>query len=123
MRVLLDTHTFLWFVNDEPQLSDIAKSMIESDVDVWVSAASLWEIAIKVGNNKLTLVKPFYEFISEQIQVNEMDILQISLHHLNEIPKLPYHHRDPFDRLLIVQAQVEKVPIVGIDSVFDSYGK
>ncbi|AFY62382.1 type II toxin-antitoxin system VapC family toxin [Synechococcus sp. PCC 6312] len=122
MRILLDTHTFLWFVNNDPQLSSVAKSLIESDVNIWVSVASLWEIAIKVSISKLTLPKPFNEFIPLQLQNNEMDILPIAIPHLNAISTLPSQHRDPFDRLLITQSLVEQVPLVSADVVFDLYG-
>lgn len=121
MKILLDTHAFLWFVNDDAQLSSTARNLIESDTDVWVSMASLWEIAIKVSINKLTLPQPFNEFISQQIQTNEMDILSISLAHLNHLLTLPLHHRDPFDRLLIAQSQVEKVSLVSLDAIVDRY--
>lgn len=122
MRVLLDTHTFLWFVNDDPQLSPIAKNLLESDADVWVSIASLWEIAIKVNIGKLTLPKPFNEFISQQIQSNEIDVLAIAITHVSEISTLPSHHRNPFDRLLIAQSMIEQVPLISVDVIFDRYG-
>jgi PIN domain nuclease of toxin-antitoxin system len=121
MRFLIDTHTFLWFVNDSNELSDLAKSLLESETDLYLSSASLWEIAIKLSSKKLTLTRPFNLFISEQLQVNEIEILVPDIQHFEVISHLPFHHRDPFDRLIIAQAIVEKIPIISIDSLFDSY--
>jgi PIN domain nuclease of toxin-antitoxin system len=122
MKILLDTHTFLWFVNDSVQLSLEAKSLLESEVDLYLSIASFWEIAIKVRTGKMTLPKPFDEYLPQQIQLNEIEVLQIDLRHLNVITTLPLHHRDPFDRLLIAQAMVEQATIVSADVAFDQYG-
>ena len=122
MQLLLDTHTFLWFVNDSPQLSVTAKILIESDVDLWVSMASLWEIAIKVSIGKLTISGPIEEFIPQQVAANDIEILPIEFSHIIAIASLPFHHRDPFDRLLIAQSLIENVAIVSADSTFDSYG-
>jgi PIN domain nuclease of toxin-antitoxin system len=121
MRVLLDTHTFLWFTTNSPQLSLSAKSLIESDVDLWLSIASLWEIAIKVNTGKMTLPQLFDDFLPQQIRVNEIEVLPIDFRHLSVIATLPLHHRDPFDRLLISQAMVERVAIVSADTMFDQY--
>jgi PIN domain nuclease of toxin-antitoxin system len=122
MKILLDTHTFLWFVNDSVQLSLEAKSLLESEVDLYLSIASFWEIAIKVRTGKMTLPKPFDEYLPQQIQLNEIEVLQIDLRHLNVITTLPLHHRDPFDRLLIAQVMVEQATIVSADVAFDQYG-
>jgi PIN domain nuclease of toxin-antitoxin system len=122
MRLLIDTHTFLWFINDSSQLSTIAKTLLESDADLWISIASLWEIAVKVSIGKLTLPQPFDAFIPLQLQTNKIEVLQIAIPHLNTVSTLPLHHRDPFDRLLIAQALVEQVPIIGGDTIFDDYG-
>ncbi|NET57989.1 MAG: type II toxin-antitoxin system VapC family toxin [Symploca sp. SIO2E6] len=121
MKLLLDTHTFLWFINDSPQLSKDAKNLLESEADLLLSVASLWEIAIKVSIGKLSLPDRYDKFIPQQLTVNEIEILPISMVHLAMVAKLPFHHRDPFDRLLIAQAMVEQVSIVSIDVVFDSY--
>ncbi|MBI1745770.1 MAG: type II toxin-antitoxin system VapC family toxin [Acidobacteria bacterium] len=122
MKFLLDTHTFLWFVNDDPQLSVDAKNLLESDVDLLLSLASLWEIAIKVSIGKLALPDSYDKFIPQQVALNDVQILPIGLAHLGSVATLPFHHRDPFDRLLIAQAMVEKVSIVSADAVFDRYG-
>lgn len=121
MRLLLDTHAFLWFIDDNPRLSAKAKLLIESDADLLLSAASLWEIAIKVSLGKLTLAHPFDVFLPEQLTKNAVEILPISLAHLGAVAALPFRHRDPFDRLLAAQASVEGTPIVSADPVFDAY--
>jgi PIN domain nuclease of toxin-antitoxin system len=122
MKVLLDTHAFLWFVNDDPQLSLAAKTLMESEVDLLLSVASLWEIAVKVSIGKLDLPKSFDSFIPEQLQINEIEVLPIELRHLSMVASLPLYHRDPFDRLLISQSMVEELSIISTDKVFDRYG-
>ncbi len=121
MKILLDTHIFLWFINNDPQLSPTAKTLLESDVDLVLSAASLWEISIKVSIGKMTLPKPFEIFIPEQIQQNQIEILPIEINHLTHVSTLPFHHKDPFDRLLISQSFAEGIPIVSVDTMFDQY--
>ncbi|WP_017294268.1 type II toxin-antitoxin system VapC family toxin [Geminocystis herdmanii] len=121
MQFLLDTHTFLWFVNESDEIPEHLFNLLESDVDLLLSIASLWEIAIKVSINKLTLPKNYHEFISEQIKINDIEILPISLSHLNIITTLPLHHKDPFDRLIIAQAIEKNITIISKDSVFNSY--
>jgi PIN domain nuclease of toxin-antitoxin system len=120
-KLLLDTHTFLWFIDDSPQLSVRAKSLLESDNDLLLSVASLWEIAIKYSLDKLKLPTMYEMFIPQQLTVNDVEVLPISLPHLAAVSVLPRHHRDPFDRLLIAQAIVENVAIVSVDSAFDAY--
>jgi PIN domain nuclease of toxin-antitoxin system len=121
MRILIDTHIFLWFINNDPQLSPTTKKLLESDVELLLSVASLWEIAVKVSTGKMTLPKPFEIFIPEQLQQNEIAILPIEIDHVTYITTLAFHHRDPFDRLLIAQSIVEGIPIVSVDGAFDSY--
>src|ERR1051325_9773709 len=103
MKLLLDTHTFLWFIEDNPRLSTTAKNQLESDIDLLVSVGSLWEMAIKVNIGKLTLSQPFEVFIPEQLSRNAIEVLPITLEHLALVSALPLYHRDPFDRLLIAQ--------------------
>ncbi|NJK61205.1 MAG: type II toxin-antitoxin system VapC family toxin [Oscillatoriales cyanobacterium SM2_1_8] len=122
MKILLDTHTFLWFINDSPELSSSAADLLESDVDLLLSTASLWEIAIKVSLNKLALPDNYEQFIPQQITLNNIEILTITFDHLTVVSKLPFHHRDPFDRLLIAQSMSENLQIVSVDSRFDRYG-
>lgn len=122
MQLLLDTHSFLWFIAGSPELSATAKSLIEDDDNnSLLSVASVWEIAIKLSLGKLTLEKPFEDLIPQQIVENAITLLNISIPHTVIVTTLPFHHRDPFDRLLIAQAKVEKIPIVSRDEVFDIY--
>ena len=101
----------------------VAKSVINDPVnDVLVSIVSLWEIAIKTSLGKLAIPQPFAEFIPKQIFENQFDILSISIEHLAQVTTLPFHHRDPFDRLLIAQSLTENISIVGRDPVFETYG-
>ena len=121
MKLLLDTHTFLWFIDDSPRLSTPAKSYLESDAELLLSTASLWEIAIKISIGKLDLGRPFNVFIPEQLAFNSITELPINLKHLGVISALAFPHRDPFDRLLIAQAMTESLPIVSADAAFDLY--
>lgn len=122
MRLLLDTHTFIWFVTDSPQISITAKTLIEEEYNQkLLSVASIWEMAIKYSLGKLSFELPFMSFITSQMQQNSMELLNIQVEHINVVANLPLHHRDPFDRLIISQAKVEQIPIVGRDKVFDSY--
>mgnify|MGYP003382136917 FL=1 len=122
MKLLLDTHTFLWFIDDNPRLSSTTQNLLESEVDLLLSIASLWEITIKVGLGKLTLPVPFHSFIQQHIIHNEIELLPIQLEHLETLVTLPFYHRDPFDRLLAVQALAEEIRLVSADPIFDKYG-
>ena len=122
MRVLLDTHCFLWFLTDDSRLSRSALRILQdSNNDVVLSMASLWEIAIKSSLKKLDLAKPFGEIFPQEMVNNDIGLLPILLKHLSTLTTLPFHHRDPFDRLIISQAITEEVPVLGRDSSFDSY--
>ncbi len=122
MRLLLDTHTFLWFIMGSPNLSAAARSLIEDAAnEKFVSVASLWEIAIKLSIGKLNLSAPFDVLISQQLSLNGFELLNIEIDHTAVVATLPFHHRDPFDRLLVAQAAVEKMSIISIDPVFDAY--
>jgi PIN domain nuclease of toxin-antitoxin system len=123
MRLLLDTHTFLWFVLDDPQLSGSAKARIEDPAnDILISPASYWEIAIKVRLKKLDLLTPYDDFMHRGIVGNDFEILPIEPKHTSLLTTLPLHHKDPFDRLLVAQALVEAIPIVSVDVALDLYG-
>ena len=120
--MLLDTHTFLWFILDEPQLSATAKELIvDPNNDIEISPATYWEIAIKISLGKYELPEPYRIFIEREIVTNDFRILPIEPKHTAALTTLPYHHRDPFDRLLIAQAMVERIPISSIDTAFDAY--
>jgi PIN domain nuclease of toxin-antitoxin system len=123
VNILLDTHAFLWFVDDSPRLSQSARILIESEnSQPFLSAASLWEIAIKISLGKLTLKQPYEIFIPQQLALNGIGVLNIAMEHTAAIATLPFHHRDPFDRLLAVQAKIEDMTLVSADPIFDSYG-
>ncbi len=122
MRVLLDTHAFLWFIMGDARLSATARGLIEDATNErLVSAASLWEIAVKVSIGKLTLTEPFEVIIPRELSQNGFQILSITVAHLTILCSLPFHHRDPFDRLLVAQAMSDKMPLVSIDGVVDAY--
>ena len=123
MRVLIDTHTLLWFVLNDPQLSRAADALITDPTnDVFVSPATYWEIPIKVGKKKLDLFAPYDDFMNRGIQGNDFEILPIETRHTSLLTSMPMHHNDPFDRLLVAQALVEQMPIVSVDAAFDPYG-
>lgn len=123
MTYLLDTHTFLWFINDDPALNATAKVLIEDPENViYLSIASIWEIAIKVSLDKLEVPSPFTVFIDEQLHENSIVLLEIKTQHTGLVATLPFYHRDPFDRLIIAQSLYEKLPIIGKDAIFDTYG-
>jgi PIN domain nuclease of toxin-antitoxin system len=122
MKFLLDTHTFIWYVTNNQKLSLTAQQLInDGNNEILLSIVSIWEIAIKHSIGKLSFELPFEIFISQQLSVNNFDLLNIRVNHLNIVANLPLHHRDPFDRLIIAQALVEQIPVVGTDEVFDSY--
>lgn len=120
--MLLDTHALLWFVLGDAQLSATARSSIEDPQnDVLISPAGYWEIAIKINIGKYSLPQPYEEFLQKAIGDNGFLILPIELSHTAALINLPFHHRDPFDRLLIAQAMVERIPVVSADPAFDAY--
>jgi len=122
MRFLLDTQAFLWFVLNDRALSQVACDLIADPLnDILLSPASYWEIAIKVSLGKYKIPGSFETWIEHQIQVNELEILPIKVAHAAAIVTLPFHHKDPFDRLLVAQASTEKVPIISVDAVLDKY--
>ena len=122
MKLLLDTHTFLWFIVGNPSLSATARLAIEDQAnEKYLSVVSLWEIAIKVSIGKLILSAPFDTLIPQQLSINGFELLNLEVLHAAALIQLPFHHRDPFDRLLIAQAMVEQMQIVSIDSAIDAY--
>jgi PIN domain nuclease of toxin-antitoxin system len=123
MNYLLDTHAFLWFINADSLLSPTAQVAIETGTNViFLSVASLWEMAIKVSLGKLVVPLPFAEFMLEQMRENNVTLYRIEMVHIGLIATLPFHHRDPFDRLIIAQSLTTQMPIIGKDDVFDAYG-
>jgi PIN domain nuclease of toxin-antitoxin system len=122
MKLLLDTQSFLWFIMGSPKLSFQAKTLIrDPNNDRYLSMASIWEMAMKMSLGKLKMAQSFAAIIPHQLQINGIEVLNISLDHILMVATLPFHHRDPFDRLIIAQALVEQLPVVGQDPMFDHY--
>ena len=122
MDYLIDTHTLLWIVTDSPKLSNRAKKLyLSPENKIFISLASIWELAIKSGLGKFLLEKPLEDFVDEHIKGNDIKILNIELPHILRIEKLPFHHRDPFDRLIISQQIENNLSIIGSDETFDKY--
>ena len=122
MRLLLDTHTFLWFVLNDARLSANARSVTaDPGNEVLLSPASYWEIAIKVSLGRYSVPGDFADFMDRQVADNKFTILPITTRHAAVVAALPFHHRDPFDRLLVAQAMSEGVPLVSGDAALDAY--
>lgn len=121
MKYLIDTHIFLWFVENSVKLRQNAKSIIEDkDSEIFISIASLWEISIKTSSGKLQ-IKGTFDSIKDDLTDNSIEILPIDFAHTVENNRLPFHHRDPFDRIIIAQAIVENLDFISADAVFDDY--
>lgn len=122
MRLLLDTHIFIW-LNDAPNQipQQILATLSDPENDLFFSLVSIWEMQIKIQLGKLHLQDPLPEILMMQQSVNNLQILPIHLDHIWALNKLPNHHRDPFDRLLIAQAIATQIPIVSADLMFDRY--
>ena len=122
MNLLLDTQALLWFILDDPKLSRKAlNTIVSTEGMIFVSPASLWEIAIKISLGKYELPGDFEQFWNEQLHINNFILLPVSISHTARVADLPYHHRDPFDRLIIAQSLVEMLPVVSSDTMFDRY--
>jgi PIN domain nuclease of toxin-antitoxin system len=122
MRLLLDTHTFLWFIAGSLNLSDTARNLIqEQENQKFLSIAGLWEMSIKASIGKLEVGMTLTELVKREVYGNAIDLLEIRPEHLDELANLPFHHKDPFDRLMISQSLVENIPIVSRDSAYRSY--
>jgi len=119
---LLDTHAFIWSVTEDQQLSSKATELLlDSDNELYLSMASIWEMSIKASIGQLILGEPIEQIINTQIQVNGLKLLNIAASHALGVASLLWHHRDPFDRLLICQSKLEHMPILGCDKVMDAY--
>jgi len=122
VKLLLDTHAFLWLINGDDRLSDTARQLyLDRANDLYVSAASLWEIGIKVGIGKLRLAEDWSATIPGEMEANSIRWLPIELAHCVQLSSLPFHHRDPFDRLLIAQALVEGMSLLTADEAMAGY--
>lgn len=118
MRLLLDTHAVLWWQSDDRRLPKAARAAIATADVVWVSAASGWEVAIKQGLGRLRLAEPF----AVTVAADDFTELPISLTHTARLATLPPRHRDPFDRMLVAQALVERATLVSKDRALSTYG-
>lgn len=121
MKILLDTHTFLWGLSDETKLSERVRRLLPS-ADSWLSVASLWEILIKSQSGKLLLPRPVGPYVMSKLKFNGVKLLPVTAEHVLRIESLPLHHRDPFDRMLIAQSLEEELPLVTSDAIFQRYG-
>jgi PIN domain nuclease of toxin-antitoxin system len=123
LRLLLDTHAFLWFEADNPNLPRAARDEISAEFnEVFFSIASIWEIAIKVSLGKLSIEGTLEELIAPELADNTLSLLPIQIPHLVLVAGMSFHHRDPFDRLLAAQCLREGMAIVSRDPLFEKYG-
>ena len=122
MRFLLDTHAFLWFVNDDSSLSNDAKSLIaDPSTRAHLSTASVWEMAIKISVNKLRVPSPLHQYLDQELQRHGFALLSITTEHASIPRQLRSRHRDPFDRLIVAQSIVEDIPVISRDTALDIY--
>jgi len=122
MRAILDTHTFLWWNTDDARLSDTARKIIsDGRNELYLSAASAWEIAIKASRGSLLLPEPPDHYVASRLRLHRVQALPIQLSHALHVYHLPDIHRDPFDRLLIAQSQLDDVPILTMDENISRY--
>jgi PIN domain nuclease of toxin-antitoxin system len=121
MELLLDTHALIWFINGDSQLPDRPVRLIKDlNTKCYVSIASIWEIALKISLGKLDLNGGFDD-ISKLLRMYDIDLLPLTFEHIQQLLKLDFHHKDPFDRIIISQGMVEKLPIVTKDENFLKY--
>jgi PIN domain nuclease of toxin-antitoxin system len=122
LKYLIDTHTLLWIVDRNSQLSKTAQERyIDESNEILLSIASIWEMAIKISLKKLIIPGFLSDFVKDHVIGNNIRILNISLSHIYRLETLRYHHKDPFDRLIISQAIKENIPIISPDNRFDQY--
>jgi PIN domain nuclease of toxin-antitoxin system len=122
MDLLIDTHTFLWAIDNSPRLSQRAGELIANPTNnIFLSIASVWEIAVKMNIGKLSFRQPFESEMQDLLIQNNINLVPVKIEHTAVLTNLPLYHRDPFDRMMIAQAMVENFYIVSADSVFGSY--
>ncbi|NLY02506.1 MAG: type II toxin-antitoxin system VapC family toxin [Rhodopirellula sp.] len=123
MKLILDAHALIWAVDDPPKLgSQATRALRDPANDLFVSAGTVWELAIKVGLGKLSLSLPFREWMHLAMSDLGTAVLPITVEYADVQSRLPRYHGDPFDRLLVAQAQVENMSLLSSDSVLDQYG-
>ena len=122
MKLLLDTHTFLWWNTEDPQLSSRAREMIaDGENEVFLSVASVWEISIKTAKGKLILPEVPSAYILSRMALYRFQPLPVQISHAVQVYGLPRYHDDPFDRLLVAQSQVESIPLISADAEIRKY--
>ncbi len=122
MKLLLDTHIFIWWADQPEKLSHAALSALQDEAnELLLSVASVWEMQIKIQLGKLKLSLPLKELIKNQQETNELNLLPVELKHVLALDALPFHHKDPFDRLLMAQSLEEDLTLVSVDSQFTAY--
>jgi PIN domain nuclease of toxin-antitoxin system len=122
LRLLLDTHAFLWWIGDDPRLPVAARKLISGPRnEIYLSAASAWELAIKAGIGRLRLAENLEDFVTEQLALNGIRVLPVHLRHALHVSTLPGIHGDPFDRILVAQAQIEDLVLVSGDKQIARY--
>jgi PIN domain nuclease of toxin-antitoxin system len=122
MKCLLDTHVLLWILSDDKRLSVNAKNnFLDPENTIYLSVASIWEISIKISLKKLKLKTSLEKIIDDYVIGNDINLLNIESSHIYPLQKLPFHHQDPFDRVILCQAKYEKMPIISSDKNFDLY--
>ena len=121
MKAILDTHAFLWALAGDARMSRHARDIFAGSTDLSLSIASVWEILIKVQSGKLNFPRPAGPYVLSKLAENSIKSLPISIDHLLALERLPMHHRDPFDRMLIAQSMEEDWPIVTADPEFKQY--
>jgi len=122
VNYLIDTHAFLWIVANNSKLSNRVKALfLDSENLLHLSMASIWEMAIKISLNKLSIGQPLQHFLQINLKGNDIEILNIKVAHILLLENLTFYHRDPFDRLIISQSISENIPIISADKAFDFY--
>ena len=122
MKVLLDTHAFLWWLSDDPRLGKNARKHISDHRnEVFLSVASLWELTIKVSLGRFAVAGDYEAWLLSQLASNRFEVLPILLPHVFALSRLPFHHKDPFDRILVAQAIGEKMPLLTMDAAIANY--
>ncbi|MGC1372422.1 MAG: type II toxin-antitoxin system VapC family toxin [Candidatus Sulfotelmatobacter sp.] len=121
MKAILDTHAFLWALAGDARMSPLARDTFAGSAGLSLSIASVWEILVKVQSGKLNLPRPVGPYVLRKLAENGIEVLTISIDHLLALERLPMHHRDPFDRMLIAQSVEEGWPIITSDPAFKQY--
>ena len=120
-KFLVDTRTFIWLIDDDPKLFNTYKSLIEDlDNEIFISIASLWEMAIKISIGKLKVTEVLQQMIDE-LYLRDIQILPIDFSHILKVETLPFHHKDPFDRIILAQCLVENITAISVDEILDEY--